>query len=356
LWVPQPGVSLSINPAGGYLTAGVKVRISAAVNFEKESGIEIRYTRDGSEPVSGSELYTRPFTADKPILIRSHAFRKGKLLPVSAVAQFLPYPPPLIFPETSLFTGKLAIRIKAPDVYKIPGVNKISAHKTEEAYKVIFTIDGSEPVASSPVFRDSLVLDHTVRLRTSVLFRNGMTGAIAEKRFVKVRPSASVGPTENAKGGTGQAREFLPGLRYSYYEGKWQMIPDLKKLESQRTGVVDSPALEAAALRKNYYCIDFSGYIELPETGVYTFYTLSDDGSRLFIDDRQVVNNDGCHGDLEKSGEAALSAGKHPFRLLYFQYASGQTLKIFIKGLGMNKQEIPASLFSHRMNRIPTRN
>ena len=174
-----------------------------------------------------------------------------------------------------------------------------------------------------------------------------MAGAIAERRFVKTRPSAPVGPARDAERFAGPTGEYLPGLRYSYYEGKWRLIPDLKKLKPEKSGVVAAPGLEAVSPRKDYYSIAFSGFIDIPVTGVYTFYTVSDDGSRLFVDDRQVVDNDGCHGDLERSGEAALAAGKHPFRLLYFQYGSGQTLKAYIKGPGMNKQEIPDSLFFH---------
>jgi len=80
---------------------------------------------------------------------------------------------------------------------------------------------------------------------------------------------------------------------------------------------------------------------------VYTFYTISDDGSQLYIGDQKVVDNDGCHGDLERSGDRALAAGRHPFTLNYFQNSSGQTLQVFIKGPNMEKQLIPAAFFSN---------
>ena len=47
----------------------------------------------------------------------------------------------------------------------------------------------------------------------------------------------------------------------------------------------------------------FNGYILVPKEGIYTFYTKSNDGSRLYINNQQVVNNDGAHGPIEKSGQ-----------------------------------------------------
>jgi len=60
-----------------------------------------------------------------------------------------------------------------------------------------------------------------------------------------------------------------------------------------------------------------------------------------------VVDNNGSHGDLEKSGDKALAAGLHKFRLHYFQNGSGQTLQIYMKGPGMEKQIITPALFFH---------
>ena len=78
---------------------------------------------------------------------------------------------------------------------------------------------------------------------------------------------------------------------------------------------------------------------------MYTFYTISDDGSQLFIGDQKIVDNDGCHGDLERSGDRALAAGRHPFLLNYFQNSSGQTLQVYIKGPHLEKQPVTAGLF-----------
>jgi hypothetical protein len=41
------------------------------------SGVEIRYTLDGSEPTLQSQLYTAPFTVDNSVTVTARAFRKG---------------------------------------------------------------------------------------------------------------------------------------------------------------------------------------------------------------------------------------------------------------------------------------
>lgn len=91
----------------------------------------------------------------------------------------------------------------------------------------------------------------------------------------------------------------------------------------------------------------YVGYLEVPATGLYTLYTESDDGSRLKIGTTTVVNNDGLHGMVERSGQIALAAGKHALRVEFFERGGGAGLIARWAGPGIGKQVIPASrLFS----------
>jgi hypothetical protein len=91
----------------------------------------------------------------------------------------------------------------------------------------------------------------------------------------------------------------------------------------------------------------FSGYVTVPEPGFYTFYLTSDDGSRLFIGEQLVVDNDGTHAMLEKSGVAAIEAGAHAIRVEFFERTGGAGLIASIEGGGLSKQVIPPAMFSH---------
>ncbi len=86
----------------------------------------------------------------------------------------------------------------------------------------------------------------------------------------------------------------------------------------------------------------FKAFIEIPKTGNYTFFTTSDDGSRLYIDDQEVVNNDGPHGMVTQSGNIQLNAGMHPIRVNYFDSGGGDGLIVGWKGPGFEQEEIPA--------------
>ena len=96
--------------------------------------------------------------------------------------------------------------------------------------------------------------------------------------------------------------------------------------------------------RTDKYAFEFSGYINIEKEGIYTFFTDSDDGSMLYIDDEEVVNNDGNHGSLEKSGKAALKKGFHKIKVLYFDSGGGNSLKVSIQPEGGKKEVIPASV------------
>ncbi len=91
------------------------------------------------------------------------------------------------------------------------------------------------------------------------------------------------------------------------------------------------------------FSIRYNGYIQIDTRGSYTFYTNSDDGSKLFIDGNEVVNNDGGHGTRERSGNITLTSGLHDITVLYFENGGGESLTVQYQGPGISKQNIPFS-------------
>ena len=93
----------------------------------------------------------------------------------------------------------------------------------------------------------------------------------------------------------------------------------------------------------------FSGTISITEPGKYTFYITSDDGSRLYIDGKQLIDNDGLHGMSEKSGAVDLSPGGHAIIVTYFDNGGGDGLQLAWSGPGIRgKQIVPTERLSHR--------
>ena len=133
------------------------------------------------------------------------------------------------------------------------------------------------------------------------------------------------------------------GLDYRYYEVKGESIPAFSALTPTSTGVVDSVVLPKV-VRESDFGVKYDGYIRIPEEGLYTLYTTSDDGSAILIDGRVIVNNDGRHAPIERSGFVQLAAGYHRIELMYFQAGGGMELSARIKGPQLEKQIIPASM------------
>jgi hypothetical protein len=71
--------------------------------------------------------------------------------------------------------------------------------------------------------------------------------------------------------------------------------------------------------RFEWFAIDYNGRFWIENPGVYQFSLTSDDGSKLYIDDEVVVDNDGIHPPQVKMGGVELSGGIHRIRVSYFQ-------------------------------------
>jgi hexosaminidase len=84
----------------------------------------------------------------------------------------------------------------------------------------------------------------------------------------------------------------------------------------------------------------WNGYLKIPQTGGYQFWTESDDGSILYLDNEIVVDNDGDHGMEEKTGLAYLQQGWHKFKLVYFNSGGASGLKVSYTPLGKEKQPL----------------
>jgi len=99
--------------------------------------------------------------------------------------------------------------------------------------------------------------------------------------------------------------------------------------------------------RTDKFAFEFNGYIKIPKDGIYTFFTQSDDGSKLFIDDIEVVDNDGDHGTVEQTGKAGLKKGYHKIRVIYFDSGGGNELKVLMQPDGEIKKELTANMLFH---------
>jgi hypothetical protein len=82
------------------------------------------------------------------------------------------------------------------------------------------------------------------------------------------------------------------------------------------------------------------GTITVDKPGEYRFYCGSNDGSKLSVNNKLIIVNDGTHGYKEKTGTINLKKGEHTIMVEYFQQGGGKSLKVFWEGSGFKKREI----------------
>ncbi len=130
---------------------------------------------------------------------------------------------------------------------------------------------------------------------------------------------------------TTQTRSSRTGFQYAYYEGYWELLPDFSTLTSVKSGYSETIDLHHRT-RDEGIGVVFDGQITITQGGQYTFFTTSDDGSKLYIDDLTVVDNDGLHGAQECQGIVALSAGQHRVRVEFFEKGGGEVQQVHFQG------------------------
>lgn len=131
-----------------------------------------------------------------------------------------------------------------------------------------------------------------------------------------------------------------PGVAYTYYEGIFKSTADVLKAKPVKEGTFRNFSIKEAAA-DDHFGYQFRSLINIPEKGVYKFHIYSDDGARLFIDDQEVIDNDGSHSAGEATGKVALEKGFHEIRVIYFEDYMGQALEIGITGKNLPKQVLP---------------
>ena len=82
----------------------------------------------------------------------------------------------------------------------------------------------------------------------------------------------------------------------------------------------------------------------MTKKGIYTFFTNSDNGDKLYIDGEEIVNNDGHHPPLWKFGPAFLMPGYHTISAIFYNNQGPGSLDITYEGPDLPRIKIPTEV------------
>ena len=218
-----------------------------------------------------------------------HSLTRGEVVSIPYTTQ-----------NVSLFTEPIAVALAT----------------TTSGAEIRYTLDGSEPTETSALYAAPVPVDRSLTLKAK-----GFKPGAAPSRTLTLEAEKAV----FRKGAPAGETATRPGVAYSYYEGVFSCVNDIRKGKYVSSGTMPAPSI-AQAPQEDHFAYVFTGLILIPERGVWEFMTKSDDGSVLTIGDRRVVDNDGSHASVMATGRVALEAGLHPYTLLYFEDYEGQDL------------------------------
>lgn len=209
------------------------------------------------------------------------------------------------------------VEIESPQHLFVDNV-KVSL-KNRKDQPIFYTLDGSKPSAESKKYNRPITLNANTELKT-VAIENGKESFVTSRSFEKVETYQK--PEESIT-----TKDLKSGLNYAIYEGKWEKLPDFGKLKAVNEGITSIFQLSELSKKVFHFGLVFKGYLKIDKDGIYVIQLKADDGVRLILDGRKVIEHDGIHGMDLNEKEFALAKGNHHIELQYFQGEGGSGLE-----------------------------
>ncbi len=148
----------------------------------------------------------------------------------------------------------------------------------------------------------------------------------------------------------------LPGAIVAIYHipQSTKVIPkDFSKLELFQGGIYpnfDNVGVEKFKGLDDIFAMEANGYLHIEKEGIYDIRLWSDDGSKLYFNDKLYLDNDGRHSIEVAEGKFSFKSGYYPFRIEYFDTGGGKFISFNIKGPNDSAWKvIPANMIVHNI-------
>ena len=235
-------------------------------------------------------------------------------------AQIIQPPAVKIIADATLFQDKTMVQMQA----------------AFDSLEIRYTLDGSVPNKSSLLYTSPFSMNQSALITAKAYTKEGYSSRKSTLNIEKSLPQPATRVKNDKK-----------GLEYKYYEGNWEKLPDFSTLQPNKTGTSQQVNLAETGHRDDFFAIVFEGYIDVSKTDHYTFYLQSDDGSKLYLNGKLIIDHDGDHSTIEKTGQAILQEGKHSIRIEYFERSGSQDLQAGIVNPALGQKPFSPFQLSH---------
>ena len=325
----------SVTPGMDYYVIGSPLFDEAVIHLENGNQFAIKAENNGKgKPyIQSAKLNGKKYS--KSYLKHEDIMKGGELVFTMGTEPNKEWATDLKYrPYSDKYKSAAVPRILFDDITFLDSM-EIRMELEEKDVLIRYTIDGSEPDDSSVVYTHPVMLTKTSQVRAKAWQKGMYPGYTISMDFSKI----SLWPGLKISG-------LKPGLKYEYKEAYALKFSDTDKHPVLKSGVMPKFTIEEAG-DKEVFSYSFEGYLKVPESGVYTIYSESNDGSLLYIDDKLLVDNDMHHKVQERFMKVGLAAGFHKIKLEYFQMGGGKALRVSWKLQNMKKQEVPARALFH---------
>lgn len=190
-----------------------------------------------------------------------------------------------------------------------------------------YTTDGSEPTFASKAYSGPFELAAAAEVKARAFTADGaMASGVSARDFEKAAPGE--------------------GLAYRYFTGAWRFVPDFAAVNPAFSAVATDLDIEQVALSNDDFGVQYLGNVTIPRAGRYTFHLSADDDADLYLDGKLVIDMSEDPVPPVLSASVDLAEGKTPLRIDFVQRGGGKRLSLEIEGPGMERQAVPAAMYS----------
>lgn len=134
------------------------------------------------------------------------------------------------------------------------------------------------------------------------------------------------------------------GLRGQYFATRELTGPAVLERIDPTIDFAWGTSSPGAGIPADKFSVRWSGQIEAPVTGAYTIATVSDDGVRLWLNGKLVIDDWYNHGALRnQSVPLSLAAGKHNLQIEYYENTGNTAMRLYWSYPGQVEQLAPKS-------------